>query len=359
MEEPAEPPPEEPLEHWYFEWLSNDGKRALLRRIDPDARSTFHARVVDVDTGALVDEAALEELGKVRYATIGRSISDIVKFSAVIESEAFGEDLVRGTKIAGAFPFGSCGRFSATSKGGAIAFNAGDFLWVADKKGRIKKRLGDEAAYDPRFTPDGRHLLFRRANGTLDRVVARYELFAVPADLSSPPKPVPGTAGARDRFVVSADGSSAIAIASHEPQVKTCVLAINLWPPFTVRKLACLDGGEPLVDSVLSPHGRWAAIATQGKGGFRLRVVSLGNGKTLLDEPLERGLGIRAVSDAGLLVLSGAPGMVVVDVPGKKRRTLEGEPDIGHRGFFRTAKNKDELVYVKDGSVAVLELPKL
>jgi hypothetical protein len=361
---PPEPPiasetiaPPPPAEHWYFEWLAHDGKRALLRRLDHDAKSTFHARIVDVDTGATIDEAALEELGKVRYATIGRKIADIVRFGAMIESAAFGEDLVRGTQIAGAFPFGSCGRFSAAAKGGAIAFYAGDFLYVADRKGHVRRRLGEEAAYDPRFTPDGKNLLFRRATGSMDRVVARYELFVVPADLSAPPRALPGTAGARDRFVVSADGSSAVAIASHEPQVRTCALAINLWPPFTVKKLACLDGAEPLVDSVLSPRGRWAAITTARKdgGGFRLRVLSLGNGKVVLDENIEPGLGVRAISDAGLLVQSGIRGIVVDDLVQKRRSLLDEDVDLGHRGFIR---DKSELVYVRGGSVAILDLAR-
>lgn len=353
----VEPPLPAPAEHWYFEWLSNDGKRALLRRLDPAARSTFHARVVDVDTGKTVDEAALEELGKVRYATIGRKISDIVKFGATIESAAFGDDLVRGTEIARGFPFGSCGRFSAAP--GAIAFNAGDYLYIADRKGHVKKRLGEDAAYDPRFTPDGRHLIFRRANGSLDRVVTRYELFVVPTDLSAPPKPLSGTSGARDRFVVSADGSSAVAVASHEPHIKTCVLAINLWPPFPVKKLACLDGGEPIVDSVLSPRGRWAALTTQSKDGFRLRVLSLGNGKIALDQPIPPGLAVRAVSDAGLLVESSFERVVVTDVAAKKaprRAEMETYVDVGHRGFFRTRAGKEELVYATaGGTVAVLD----
>ena len=61
----------------------------------------------------------------------------------------------------------------------------------------MKKRLAPEATYDPRFTPDGKNLLFRRATGKVDGVFAKYELFIVPADLSSPARLLAGTAGAR------------------------------------------------------------------------------------------------------------------------------------------------------------------
>ena len=350
--------PEPTPELWHFEWLSPDGRRALLRRIDHGARSSFDARVVDVDSGEEVDQAALEELGKLPATTIGRKPADLGELDALLKAPAFGEDLVRGAEVAGAFPFGSCGRFSAAPKGRTIAFNAGDWLYVADEHGKVKKRIADVAAYDPRFTPDGKHLLFRRSTGKIDRMLTGYELFIVPSDLSQPPRALAGTVGVHDRVVVDEAGRFAVAIASHEPQVKTCAISVALRPPFAVKRLACLEGGEQLVESILSPRGRWAAMTTlrERTSGlrnweFRLRVASLETGKILFDEPAPAGLRVRAISDAGVLVESRANEALFVDVPGKTRRTRA--IDVGQGAYFRSAS---ELVVVRGGSVAVVDV---
>jgi hypothetical protein len=319
----------------------------------------LQTRVVDVDTGATLVEDTFPELGRLPTATIGRHPNEMAELVGLLAAPAFGDDLVRGARMAGAFPFGSWGRLSASPTGGAIAFNAGDWLYVADKSGHVQKRLSGEAAYDPRFTPDGRHLLFRRATGTLDKVRAKYELFVVPADLSAPPRLLVGTAGTRDRFAVDAEGKFAIAVASQEPHIKTCVLSIALKPPFAVKRLACLDGGEQFVESALSSGGRFAAVTTQsthdGALTWRLRVVSLATRKVVLDEPSEAGMIVRAISDAGLLVQSGARGMVVDDVPAGTRRSFGEELELGHRGFFR---GPNELVVVRGSSVRVVDLKK-
>jgi hypothetical protein len=349
------PAPAPPPERWFFEWLSNDGKRALLRRIDGRALSPMQTRVVDVDTGAMLEDAPLEELGHLPPTTLGSGATTtmLAELDRRLGERELGADLMRGAKITRAFPFGSCGRFSAAPRGDAIAFNAGDWIYVADEAGRVRKRVSQEAAYDPRFTPDGKHLLFRRASGRVDGVFAKYELFVVPSDLSASPRSLRGTAGARDRFVIDAQGKSAVAIASHEPQIKTCALSVALRPPFSVKKLACLDGAEPLVDAVLSPKGRWAAMTTQRDKKWHLRVVSLQTGKVVLDEPAQTGLVIRAISDDGLLVQSGPRGVIVDDVRANSRRRREVDVDLGHRGFFRSAS---ELVFVRGSSVAVVDL---
>ena len=357
--------PAGPPEHWYFEWLSRDGQRALLRRLDGGAHGVLQTRVVDVDSGATLAEDTFPELGRLPTATIGRRPNEVAELLGMLAAPAFGDDLVRGARLASEFPFGSCGRFSASPSGGSIAFNAGDWLYLADKGGHIQKRLASEAAYDPRFTPDGKHLLFRRATGTIDRVRAKYELFVVPADLSAPPRVLPGTAGTRDRFAVDADGRFAVALASQEPHIKTCVLSIALRPPFAVKRIACLDGGEQFVESALSPTGRWAAVTTQStrRGtndepstlAWRLRVIALATGKVVLDEAAEPGLIVRAISDGGLLVQSGARGIVVDDIPAQTRRTFGDGVELGHRGFFR---GPSELVVVRGSSVGVVDLTK-
>lgn len=355
------PPPPYPG-HWYFESLSRDGKRALLRRLDGEARSTLQTRVVDVDSGKIFAEETFPELGKLPLATIGRRPNEVAELMGRLAAPAFADDVVRNAGIAEDFPFGACGRLSGSPQSGAIAFNAGDWLYLADNRGHVQKRLTKEAAYDPRFTPDGQNVLFRRASGTIDKVRARYELFVMPTDFSAAPRVLPGTAGAHDRFAIDEERGMAVVVASQEPQNKTCVLSVGLKPPFAVKKLACLDGGEQLVDSALSPRGRWAAMTTQtsdrdAPSGFqwRLRVASLATGKIELDQPAEPGLLVRALSDEGVLVQSGMRGVVVDDMEERTHRVLSPGPELGHRGFFR---NATELVVVRGGAVAVVDLAK-
>ncbi|MBX3199826.1 MAG: hypothetical protein KF894_16945 [Labilithrix sp.] len=361
-------------EHWYFEALSADGRRALLRQLDPKSRATFHIRVVDVDSGRTLEETALPELAKIPASTIGGKPTELAELEWMLASPAFGRDIIRGSHLAGSFPFGACGRLAAAHGGGAISFDAGDWLYVADETGRVRRRLVEEAAYDPRFTPDGKHLFFRRATGTVD-VLAKYELFVVPSDLSSPPRAVPGSSGMRDRFVAHPDGQTAFAVAS-QPRgpagrrgedarraADTCVVSLSLRPPFTTKRLACLDGAEQLVESVISPKGKWAALSTKKNAGtdgerrmeWRLRVVSLTSGKVVRDEAEPAGIAVRAISDAGLLVQSGARSVVITDVPAKTSRELDRPVDLGYRGFFR---NDADLVYVREGAVAVLDVSK-
>jgi hypothetical protein len=341
----TEPTPTPPVYAglWHFEWLSSDGKRALLRQLDA---SPFHAIVVDVDSGAAVEEVVLGELAKLPATTIGRRTADRARLEALLAEPAFGEDLARAAEVTG--PFASCGRLSA--KGGAIAFNAGDWLYLT--RGEQRTRLADVAAYDPRFTPDGAHLVFRRAGGKIDAIHARYELAVVPADLSGPARALAGTAGVQETLVVDEDRGALVAIASHEPQIKTCVISARLKAPFAVKRLACLEGKEKLVEAVLSPRGRWAAMTTtNGPASFRLRVASLDTGTIPLDEPAALGMNVRAISDGGVLAMSRDEDALIIDVPARTRRSRTA--DLGHRAFFR---GEHEIVYVRGGSVAVLDL---
>jgi hypothetical protein len=244
--------------------------------------------------------------------------------------------------------FGSCGRLAA--KGSAVAFNAGDWLYLT--RGDERTRVADGAAYDPRFTPDGAHLVFRRASGKIDNVHARYELAVVPADLSKPARALGGTAGVKETLVVDAERGALIAALSHEPQIKTCMISLSLAPPFAVKRLVCLEGREKLVEAILSPHGRWAAMTTsRGPASLRLRVASLDSGAILLDEPAAVGMNIRAISDGGVLAMSREKDAVFIDVPKRTRRSRTA--DLGHRAFFR---GEHEIVYVHGASVAVLDL---
>lgn len=372
VETAAGPPPE----HWYFEHLAANGRNALLRRLDATGRMTLQMRIVDVDTGAVLEEVQMPDLGKFPGATVGVSAAELAKLDAVLASPRFVDDLTRGAHVAQRFPFGSCGRLSAGTGNVGIAFNAGDWLYLADNAGHVKKKLSQEAAYDPRYSPDGKVLFFRRATGAIDRVFAKYELFAMPTDLSQPAKVLPGTAGVREGFDIGDGGQTAVVIASHEPVVKTCVLSVGLRAPFAVKKLGCLEGGERLVEYVVSPKGRWAAFTTQTPPqkdarpvekdakakqapaplAWRLRVLSLASGQLAYDVPAEAGYSLRAISDDGTLVQSGLRGIVVDDVPKKARKEARVSVDLGYRAFFRSG---EELVVQRGSTVGVVDVSAL
>jgi hypothetical protein len=342
-----------PVDAWHFEALSLDAKRALLRRLDPEMRSRFDVRVVDVESRTVIEELTLPELARVPASTIGGKPTEIAELEWMLASPAFGRDLVRGAAVAAAFPFGACGRLAASPS--AISFDAGDWLYVADTDGRVRRRMFDEAAYDPRFSPDGKWLFFRRATGH-DRVLARYEMFVSPSDLSAPPRPIAGTAGMHDRFVIHPDGKTAFALAS-QPGAEACFVSLGLKPPFATKKLACVDGaGERVVESAISPKGKWAALSTHRRsdGAWHLRVVSLATGKVARDEPSLPGLVLRAVSDSGLVVESGLLGARVLDAASTSVHALPPD-DLGPRAFF---KSDTELVYGTEGSVATLDVTK-
>lgn len=342
-------------DRWHFEALSLDGKHALLRRLDAEMRSGFDVRVVDVDARSVIEETNLPELARVPASTIGGKPTEIAALEWMLASPAFGRDLVRGAAVASAFPFGACGRLAAGPS--AISFDAGDWLYIADNEGRVRRRLFDEAAYDPRFSPDGKWLFFRRATGH-ERVLARYEMFVSPSDLSAPPRPIPGTAGMHDRFVIHPDGKTAFAISSQPGGAETCVVSLGLRPPFATKKLACVEGqDERVVESAISPKGKWAALSTHVRGDaqWRLRVLSL-TGPKRDDKPEvreEAGRVLRAISDSGLAVESGPRGGVVIDATNGNVRPLPAV-DLGHRAFFRS---DTELVYAtSNGNVSTLDV---
>lgn len=352
---------EEPPSTWHFEALSSDGKRALLRRLDPEMRSAFDVRVVDVASGRVEEEARLAEMARVPASTIGGRPAELKELEFMLASPAFGRDLVESARIASVFPFGACGRLAAGPA--AISFDAGDWLYTADRDGRVRRRVVEEAAYDPRLSPDGKWLFFRRATGRTDGALARYELFVSPADLSAPPRALPGTAGVRaERFVLHPDGQTAYALTVHRETARhaeradgsACFVSLATKPPFATKKLACLEVDGRVIESVVSPKGKWAAISTKKRGEprWRVRVASLATGKVVRDEADPTGYALRAISDSGLLVESDAHGALVVDVPAAKVRALPAV-DLGHRGFFRS---DTELVYATSGSVATIDL---
>jgi hypothetical protein len=364
-----------PSDFWFFASLSGDGKRALLQQERAGGAAVMRLRAVEVDTGATLDEVDLKAVAALPRETLtdgggvrGGSID------AALRAPALEGDLRRAAALLARFPLGAAPRVAAAPDGAAVAFNAGDWIYLADAAGRVGKRVASQASYDPWFAPDGRHLLFRRMNGRADRFSAKYDLFVAPSDLATAPRPVAGTAELHGH-ALSADGRSVVALSSHEPQLKSCFVSIALAPPFGSKRLGCLEGGEQLVRSLLSPTGRWAAVSTAratdeddpdttivAPGGkerrekrfeFRLRVVRTESGEVVRDEAGPSGFLI-ALSDEGLLVGRRAGERAfVLDATTGRRRELAAAAPLGVEGRFRGPR---ELVSVDGGRVSVVDV---
>jgi hypothetical protein len=359
---------------WFFESLTTDGARALVRFISTDGTGSIRFRVVAVDTNEVVEELELSALARIPYETISDGGKEIRKVDDALQSQELAAELQRAARLLAPFPLGASERIAAAPGAKAVAFNAGDWIYLADERGKVKRRLSNLASYDPWFTPDGKSLLFRRIGRSLDGVVSEYDIYSLPVDLSSEPRRLDPTGETHDPVVLSADGREVFAVSSHAPQIKTCVVAISLAAPQRARRVACLDGDESLSDGVLSTTGRWLAAVThretaendpqsrvQGRDGvmrptkklaFRLRVMRVADGKVLIDQP--HGAMPVAINDDGLVVRSTLGGEVLLldATTGKERRPGRRlGPALSAR--FR---NTRELVGFADDRFQVLDL---
>lgn len=383
--EPAPPPPSSPKGgaasaaiHWFLRNTTRDGKLALLERNDSytGAKHHVHFRVVEVATNKVVDDLDLEHIAALPRETMddgGKVRSH--SLDKTLHTAEVAADLARAAKAFGRFPFGSAGRIAASADGSVVAFNAGDWIYVADGKGAVKKRVAEQASYRPRFSPDGKWLFFDKMTGPLDNVVSKYETFVVPSDLSTPPRRLEGTAELREEVILANDDTLR-GVVSAEPIIKTCLVSIAMAPPHAVKKGPCFEPPNGrLVGFVISPSGAWAGITTARDtneedpnsktrypdGGIKLgkkqvwstRILRAADGKTFTidDKP---GKPLFAVNDDGLAVRTHILHAIHVDdVPNGKHREHASREYFGGIPRFRSAK---ELVYETAGSVRVFDV---
>lgn len=379
------PPPSSPrggaagaVVNWFLRNMTRDGKHALLERNDSSsgAKHHVHFRVVEVATNKVIDDLDLEHIAALPRETMddgGRVRSH--SLDKTLHTAEVAADLARAAKAFGRFPFGSAGRIAASSDGSVVAFNAGDWIYVADGKGVVKKRVADQASYRPRFSPDGKWLFFDKMTGPLDKVVSKYETFVVASDLSTPPRRLEGTAEMREAVTLASDNTLR-GVVSAEPTIKSCLVTIAMTPPHAVKKGPCFEPPNgSLVGFVISPNGAWAGITSARDtneedpssktrypdGGIKLgkkqawstRILRASDGKTFTidDKP---GKPLFAINDEGLVVRTQILHAIHVDdVPNGKHRELASREFFGGIPVFRTAK---ELVYETAGTVRVFDV---
>ena len=384
-EKSAQKPPQKPAEAgrlYHFSDLSRDGKRALLYTTDFDPNQPKRAqrfRVVKVDSGEVEADIDVPALSALPLETVADDGGQQRSVDGQLKDPSLVKELAQMAKLLSGFSLGVSHRMAAAPDGSLIAFNAGDWLYLADHK-TVLRRLDQRVAYRPIFSPDGTRLFYERLNGTLDGVVGRYEVFV--ADPSQPSRPallIAGATAPRDTMVYVAEREAFFLIASHPPEVQTCLLALPVKPPHSVEKLYCAEAKEELSDAAISPKGRYLLLKTHWrteeddprstiiqpdgskklakKLAWRTRIVDVGKKKVLVDETESQGHAL-AVNDAGVAVVERPPVLQAIDATSGKRWTVDERKPPGGvvtGGVFRTPA---ELVFARDGSARVLRIPK-
>jgi hypothetical protein len=345
---------------WYLESLTADGRRALVREIGRVPGQPNLVRVIDIDSGKELNRARLAPIPEV---FVGASKDAERAANEALDSQDLQQSLRHVALLAREFPLGASGRLAAAAgQRSAFAFNAGDNLYIAYINEKVRRKIAADAAYDPAFSKSGTHLLFRRAAIDPRRPVREHELCVAPIDRGEPVRCLRDTRGLRGKLVAHPEQAVAFGFTARANATggaeEICVVSISLEPPFPTRTRACVPGDDALVEAVLSPRAKWAAVSTKpsrSAARWRLRVIDLqAKGKVAVDEQDPAGWSLVAVSDRGLLVRSSAEEHSVTDIPTHRTRPIEASTKLDRQGIFRS---DSELVYLTNaGSVGVVDL---
>ncbi len=327
---------------WRLKAISRDGARALIQDA---AAGTMHFRSVDLATGKTVVDADLTAVASLPPETVkGAAAVDLT-------DPALSRDLARSTAVLRDFPGSAGGRIAGQEAGRHVVFNVGDELRVGTGSS-ITAALGRGVGYSPWLTPDGSAVLFRRPRGVFPSGSLRYELFVAPltARGAGRAKVVAGTAGIREGYAQTVGGDALRFIVSPEPET-TCVVEVGLAPPYRAQTKGCLTDREHPLICLLSPHGTAAGCVTvAGEAKFRLRILDVETGRTMLDAPTPTAL--VAVADDGVILAYDAGEPLLLDARTGARTALPRSA-VGFSSAFRSTT---ELVTVFDDRPVVVDL---
>jgi hypothetical protein len=353
---------------WFAENMTSDGAHVLLSE-HKELPSQLHFHLVEVATNKVEADLDLTGVSALPLETVDDD-GGVHKLEAALDTAEIRADLQTIGPVLARFPLGATNRIAAAPDGKHVAFNVGDWLYVADD-GKVVRRLSAESSYHPWFSPDGKSLLYSRLNGTIDGVEGKYELYATSVDGKRPAHELPATAGIRDGFAFSSPTSVRVVV-SAEPKIHTCVIEVSLVAPYKTTKLACLPDGEQVMECVLSPAGTWLACNTtkelaeldpnttttangktthDHKRQYRTRTLEVASGKVVIDK-LDTA-SVSAVSDGGLLVLSGRE--LSTMAPNGAVRVLPTHGDVSLFAHFRSPT---QLVTESEGTLGVLDVSK-
>ena len=329
---------------WYLASLTTDGKHALLKELMQSHGESF--RVVNVDTNQVEAELALPLYSAIPMESMNDSGTPN-HTNIDVSAPELGAELVHAAAILAQFPLGASPRIAATPDGHHVAFNGGDWMYVA-ADGKVGARLASQASYQPWFSPDGKTLIFSRERGAM----TDYALYATSVDGKAPLRQLAGTNGTKDKLGLTDHGSVRV-IAATGAHDHTCVLDIGLAAPNRVTRKACFVDDEKLVECTLSPAGTWLACSSSKVGPdhqdiFHVRAMEEATGKLTTDFI---GFGLpTAVRDDGHVVLFTADTFTVYDAHGH-HGTLKGIDGVS--AMFRSPT---QLVAETRGGVVVVDV---
>jgi len=374
--------PAEPGRLYHLSDLSRDGKRALLYTSDSDPAQPKRAqrfRIVKVDSAEVEQDIDLPAVSALPLETLADDGGQQRTVDEQLKDPRLVSELARMAKVLAGFSHGASHRMAAAPDASLIAFNAGDWVYLADDKA-VLRRLEQRATYEPMFSPDGTRLFYQRINGSLDGVVGRYDVFvAEPSQSNRPAVMIAGTTAPREFLGYVAEREAFLLMASHPPEVKTCLLALPVKPPHSVEKLYCAEPKEELSDAAVSPRARYFVLKTHWrteeddprstiiqpdgkkrhdkKLAWRMRIVDLAEKKVLVDDSDALGRAV-AVNDAGAAIIERADDLQAIDATSGKRWTVAERKLPSGVITGAVFRSPSELVFASDGTARVLNLPK-
>jgi hypothetical protein len=144
--------------------------------------------------------------------------------------------------------------------GSAMALTAGDWVYAADAKGRVARRLFDGVADDPWVSPDGRSVAFKALSRD-----ASYVAMIAPLIGKGPAYAMPAASGVH-AIVTWSDDSSRLFVETRQEsgkKVRACLVELRVANG-AAHPLVCEDSFGPRMSVHASPDRATFLVETEG-----------------------------------------------------------------------------------------------
>ncbi len=314
--------------------VTADGQRALVRLGDIGSRRTPPLfRWVQVSDNRVLEEWREPGLTGVPRESVNDDGShkraDMLR--DMNADTAFAADISKHTEALLQLATALEDRFAVSQGSKYVVLNGGDWLYVADRKGKVLSRVSSDASYRPKISPDGKWLAYHRLVGSLDGVVGNYVVFLGAARPGAPSQRVRATRDVGDPIAWDPSSKYVYTRQGAEQPKGGCLVRIDAKPPYAVQKLACAPDCEELHVG-FSPQMRYGLLSSK-RGGpqpvMTLRWVRLPGGERAGEQIFDGYASQFAISDSGVvvteLVRQGNTDLAVIDPKLGLRRSAKRE----------------------------------